>query len=76
MPYDPTATYPDMGCNAEVFTNDWMLEVESLSPMLTLEPGASADHVETWRLFADVPSPENDEDVKQHVLPLLKTTKG
>jgi len=74
--YDASATYPDMGCNAELFTNDWMLEVESLSPMLKLGAGESATHVETWHLFPNVESPQNDEDVKQNILPLVNTMKG
>ncbi len=37
--YDPTAAYPDGGCNFETFTNSEMLEIESLGPLVTLQPG-------------------------------------
>ncbi|MEP6894710.1 MAG: hypothetical protein ABI986_03790 [Chloroflexota bacterium] len=42
------ATYPDMGCNFEFFTMPGFLEVESLGPLVKLEPSAAAEHVETW----------------------------
>ena len=48
--YEAGADYPDMQCNAELYTNELMFEVESLSPHLTLEPGESAEHVEVWTL--------------------------
>jgi hypothetical protein len=67
----PGASYPDNGCSMEFFTNPDMLEVESLSPMLTLEPGQSAEQAETWTLFKDVPQPNSEADVIAHILPLL-----
>ncbi len=42
--------HPDFGCNAEVYCCDRFIEVESLGPLVTLEPGASTAHVETWEL--------------------------
>lgn len=69
--YLPGATYPDNGCSMEFFTNADMLEVESLSPMLTLEPGQSAEHVETWTLLKDIPQPNREADVIANVLPAL-----
>ncbi|MGA9579509.1 MAG: hypothetical protein WBV90_18000 [Terrimicrobiaceae bacterium] len=49
--YDPTAAYPDGGCNFETFTDSEMLEIESLGPLVTLQPGESTNHHETWHLF-------------------------
>ncbi|MCS7065703.1 MAG: DUF4380 domain-containing protein, partial [Fimbriimonadales bacterium] len=46
----PEATYPDFGCNCEVFTNAEMLELETLSPLTRLEPGATLQHIERWSL--------------------------
>jgi len=45
------ATYPDLGCNFEPFTNEEMLEVEALGPLVELAPGASTKHTEQWHLF-------------------------
>ncbi len=44
------ADYPDNGCSTEVFTNEFMLEMETLSPLYTLKPGESCEHLEKWSL--------------------------
>jgi hypothetical protein len=46
----PGEEYPDFGCSLEIFTNANMLEVETLGPMRTVEPGASLEHTEQWSL--------------------------
>ncbi len=43
--------HPDFGCNAEVYCCDQFIEVESIGPLVTLEPGASTRHIETWELY-------------------------
>ncbi len=48
--YVDGADYPDLQCNAEIYTNELMLEIESLSPHLDLVPGESATHTEVWTL--------------------------
>jgi hypothetical protein len=50
FPYAHDALYPDRGCNVEVYTAGDFLELESLAPMIRLEPDASVDHVEYWTL--------------------------
>jgi hypothetical protein len=54
IPFVSEGTYPDYGCNTEVFTSGSFIEVESLGPMVRLEPGASTEHEEVWSLFANV----------------------
>lgn len=51
FPYDPQALYPDMGVNYETFCNADFLEMESLSPLIQIEPNASVSHTERWQLF-------------------------
>lgn len=46
----PDADYPDMGCNAEVYSGDRFIEVESLGPLTVLEPGGAVTHEERWTL--------------------------
>ncbi len=70
--YVPGATYPDLGCSVETFTNADMLELETVGPMVTIEPGETVEHVEHWFLFKDVPTPTNDADVDASVLPKAK----
>lgn len=45
------AVYPDGGCNFETFACSDFLEIESLGPLETIEPGQSVTHVERWHLF-------------------------
>jgi len=54
--FDTDANYPDLGSTCELFTNSEMLEVESLAPLVSLAPGQSAEHVEEWNLFPNVPA--------------------
>ncbi len=70
------AEYPDRGCCVETFTNADMLELETVAPMMRLEPGAAAEHVEHWFLFKNVPTPQSDADVDRHVLPKVNQAKA
>jgi len=72
FPYCPGAVYPDLGVNAECFTNARMLELESLGPLVRLAPGAEVTHVETWALLQDVSRLADEADVAQHLLPRLQ----
>jgi hypothetical protein len=49
--YDAEAEYPDGGCSVEVYTEGGFCEVETLGPLTTLAPGATARHVERWSLL-------------------------
>ncbi|HEY0789669.1 MAG TPA: hypothetical protein VGD78_01275 [Chthoniobacterales bacterium] len=63
IPFLAGEEYPDEGSNFETFTNWDFLELESIGPYRTLEPGASLQHTERWALFADVNLPDpQDED--------------
>jgi hypothetical protein len=64
-------SYPDMNSSLEVFTNAIMLELETLAPLVTLEPGASVEHVEYWRIYGNVPTPTSEADVKAQLVPRL-----
>ncbi len=71
---DPEAAYPDFGCNTESFTNEEMLELETLGPMTKLAPnGGEVEHIEHWFLFkADVG--EAEADIDANLLPLVRQT--
>ncbi|HEY1169726.1 MAG TPA: hypothetical protein VGH19_00020 [Verrucomicrobiae bacterium] len=51
LPFDANATYPDFGCNTELYTNGDMLEVESVGALTKMAPNAAVEHVETWFLL-------------------------
>jgi len=68
------ARYPDFGCNFEVFTNPDFLELETLGPLVELQPGEVVEHVEHWWLFGGVPSGENEDWIESAVVPLVEQT--
>ena len=65
------ANYPDNGCSLEMYTNDRMLELETLGPLQCLVPGGIIEHVEHWFLFRDGEADEDEESVERAVLPLV-----
>lgn len=71
--YVEGADYPDLGAVVETFTNEAMLEVETLGPTVNLQVGASVDHKETWHLIDDVRTPASEADIETNVLPKVKT---
>ncbi len=73
--YIQGATYPDFGCSVETFTNADMLEVETVAPLVKLEPDQMVEHVEHWFLFDGVASPANDADIDKNVLPKVNAAQ-
>jgi hypothetical protein len=65
--YEEGKTYPDNGVNFETFTNEDMLEIESLGPMTKLKPGATVEHTEHWELIGNVPSFEDEAGIDANV---------
>lgn len=72
--YTDGGEYVDFGCNTETFTNEDMLEIESLGPLETLSAdGGNVEHIEDWYLFkAEIGEKEADIDAK--LLPLIEQT--
>ena len=48
--YVEEAVYPDMNSNFEFYTDGGFVEIETLSPLKTVSPGQSIEHVESWEL--------------------------
>lgn len=58
--------HPDYGCNNEVYVDHRFLEVETLGPMVRLEPGQSITHTETWELTGGLENyPQSLEGVRE-----------
>jgi hypothetical protein len=57
--FDPQLAlpHPDLNTNAQLYCNAGNIELESLAPLLLLEPGEASVHLETWELYRaeDVP---------------------
>lgn len=68
----PAGSYPDFNCNCEVFTNQRMLEMETLGPLTKLAPGETVEHNEDWFLLDGVPQPRSEDEIEQHVLPRVQ----
>jgi len=54
------ATYPDRGCNVEIYCDNNVIELETLGQLGRLEPGQSCFHTETWEFF---------DSLEQHFIP-------
>jgi hypothetical protein len=73
---DENAAYPDDGCNCETFSNDKMLEIESLGPLQTLESGQTIEHQERWELHEapEFEFDQPDETIEASLPPVLRST--
>ncbi|HID10481.1 MAG TPA: hypothetical protein EYP17_04165 [Candidatus Latescibacteria bacterium] len=69
--YFPGRPYPDFGCSVEMYTNEWMLELETLGPLVRLEPGEVIEHTERWFLVEGI-KVETEDDVEHHVRPRIE----
>ncbi len=70
------ATYPDFGSSVETFTNPELLEVETLSPLTKLAPGATVEHRERWWLYKGVKLESWDEEaIDRVVLPRVRDSR-
>ena len=69
FPHVMDAQYPDFGVSYETYTTDFMLEMESLSPIKRMETDEVVNHMEEWELIAQVPKPQaNREDEIEQVV--------
>ncbi|HMZ07160.1 MAG TPA: hypothetical protein PK078_06030 [Anaerolineales bacterium] len=62
--YNAQTEYYDFGSSSEFYCNDKFLELETLSPIVTIQPGAWAEHVETWELYNNIAEPQNENGVQ------------
>lgn len=65
--------YPDYSASSyETYTNDAILEMETLSPLVLLETEDSIEHTETWALHDNVKEPKDEKEIAETILPLVK----
>ena len=74
FPHQHGKHYPDRGSNYETFTNEEILEMESLGPLVTLQPGHATEHTEHWHLVAAKGHVRDAKDVDSVVLPHIGGT--
>jgi hypothetical protein len=67
------AIYPDYSASSyETYTTDFMLEMESLSPLTLLKPGSHAEHTEVWTLYDNVTLPSGEKEIDETIIPLVE----
>jgi hypothetical protein len=69
--YEEDALYPDGGCSIEVYTDERILELESLSPLHLVEPGETISHTEAWSLHDGFVLPGDDTKAIEAIGKLL-----
>ncbi|MEM9950499.1 MAG: hypothetical protein AAF846_02770 [Chloroflexota bacterium] len=65
-------TYPDMGSQVEIFSDSDMLELETLGGSRQLRPDETLTHREYWSLHPNVRTPQDDAQIGQEILPLVR----
>ncbi len=72
--FDPTGEYPDFSVNYETYTNQFIMEIESLGTLESLRPGEYTEYDERWQIKEcddgfDRTDPDSiDSFVKKHIL--------
>lgn len=69
--YREGAVYPDLGTRYQTFSNEDMLEMETVGELVSLAPGKSAELIESWELHPNVPPVRTEADVDRVILPLI-----
>lgn len=73
FPYSENGNYPDSGVSYETYTCDFMMEMESLSPLKLVEPEEYLTHTENWELIDNVNEKiENEDDIDNIVDKYIK----
>jgi len=73
--YEEGAPYPDYGCNAETFAAGSFVELDSLSPLRRLEPGATVQHEESWHVFRDFDAGATEDSLEAALAAVLPATE-
>jgi hypothetical protein len=66
--HEKGAGYPDGGVSFETYTNDVLLEMETLSPIVKLGPGENAEHAEEWVIYREAEIDSADEDIIEKII--------
>ena len=62
--HQPLAAHVDFGCDTEVYCNNQFIELETLGALVTLQPGESVHHTETWELFTGIKAAPTSDGVE------------
>ncbi|HAS83888.1 MAG TPA: hypothetical protein DCS43_14735 [Verrucomicrobia bacterium] len=65
--FDETAVYPDGGVNFETFSNEEILELETLGGLIDLAPETTVSLTETWDLHRSTPTVTTEAEADRWV---------
>lgn len=61
--YQHNAEYYDFGSSSECYCCDKFLELETLAPIIKLQPDAAVSHIETWELYKINAFIQSEQDI-------------
>jgi hypothetical protein len=61
--HNPNGNYPDYGVSFETYTNNLILEMETLGELSDITPGSTSHHCEEWLLIDNVERPAANDEV-------------
>ncbi len=67
--------YPDGGVNLEAFANEHFVEMESLGPLTSLQPGRTVIHREQWELY-ELPAALNPDASEDEIASIIASATG
>jgi hypothetical protein len=67
VPFEDGKTYPDKGSNYQTFTNEDMLELETLGPLTKMAPGQTVEHNEYWNLIGGVSRLSDEASIEKNL---------
>lgn len=65
-------TYPDMGTQVEVYSDQNLLELETLGGLRQLRPDETVTHREYWSVHPNISKPQDDVQIGQDILPIVR----
>lgn len=66
--HNSQAAYPDFGCSFETYACKDFVQMETLSPLYSIEPGEGIRHVENLSLSkTDAPCPNDEDSIDRYI---------
>lgn len=73
--YQKNVKYADLGCNFEIFTMPGFLDLESLGPLTSIQPGQSLTQDEIWDCRECPELPEGEDELEKALQPFIDQLK-
>jgi hypothetical protein len=65
--FQADAAYFDFSASSQCYCNKQFLELETLGPQITLEPGMSVGHREVWEIFRDFDLSRDEKELDRRL---------